>query len=429
MSITVRIVNLGCAKNLVDSERIAGLLEKAGCMVTTEEEPADCLIINTCAFIEDARKEAVETILAGVHWKEESKGRKLYTAGCLPQIHREALIKELPEVDGFFGVGDYNSLVKAVTGVTVSGGDLIPRKSMTPKHYRYLRIADGCDRKCSYCSIPNIRGNFHSRPMRELLAEAESLADEGAKEIIIIAQETCGYGVDLPEKADLPLLLRSLNKIEGIEWIRVHYLHPPAFSEEILSAFGDNDKVLPYFDFPIEHISDKILKRMKRGITRSGIEHWIRRIRDVFPDSCLRTSLMTGFPGEDEEDFNELADFIEDIKFDRLGVFIYSLEEGTSALNFIDTVPQDIMFDWQTQLLDIQRNIAYLKNIAKIGDIVEIIADEISPDSEITGRTKFDSPEIDNLVCTQGAVKPGGFIKVRITDADELNLYGDLVDE
>lgn len=405
------------------------MLDSAGFEICDEGDRADAIIINTCAFIEDARKEAVETIFAGINWKNEGDGRRLFVIGCLPQRYPDELAKELPEVDGFFHVGDYQGVFRAVAGQPFNGKPGITGKNFTPSHYRYLRIADGCDRSCTYCAIPHIRGKYQSRPLHEIVTEAESLAEAGAKELIVIAQEVNGYGSDLPGDENLSSLLREVNKVDGVKWLRLLYLHPPAFSEELLGLFAGIDKLLPYFDFPIEHISDCVLRRMGRRINRAQIEHWIRRIREEVPESVLRTTVMVGFPGETEDDFYELADFIADTRFDRLGVFTYSPEEGTPAYKYNEGVDVDTAEIRLEQLLEIQREISLERGESFIGKTVKVLVDECENGGRSIGRTIFDAPEIDGVVHIAGKIQPGEFIKVVILDADEFDLFGEMTDE
>lgn len=420
----IKFVNLGCPKNLVDSERMAGLLEMAGCEITEDESTANSLIINTCSFIEDARREAVESILAGIGWKSAREGRRLFVVGCLPQRYSEELSKELPEVDRFFGVGDYSGVVEAV-GKRAEPVDLpLPRHSFTPRHYRYLRIADGCSNGCAFCSIPSIRGVYHSRPVDELVREAESMAEAGARELIITAQETTSYGSDLPGGENLILLLKKLTAVSGIEWIRLMYLHPPKLSEELIELVAGEDKICPYFDFPIEHISDKILRRMGRGITRAEIENKLNNIHRIAPGSAVRTSLIVGFPGEGEYEFKELTDFVARGWFDRLGVFIYSPEEGTMAFHRKQTVPPDeAEFRYET-IMEIQREISRRKNESKIGAEFTVLIDEKTDDNKLFGRTVFDAPEVDGGVLVSGRAEPGEMVSVEITSAGDHDLAG-----
>ncbi|NQS97123.1 MAG: 30S ribosomal protein S12 methylthiotransferase RimO [candidate division Zixibacteria bacterium] len=423
----VKFVNLGCSKNLVDSEWMAGLLNSRGVGIVDEIEEADCLVVNTCAFIEDARKEAVEAILAGAEWKSAVEGRRLFIAGCMPQRYADELRAELPEVDGFFGVGDYDGLVKAVDSRKAAGGGRVSRFAFTPRHYRYLRIADGCDRGCSYCSIPLIRGRYRSREMDEILREAEVLIDEGAKELVVIGQEISGYGSDLKDGSDLIGLLKRLVKIDGIEWVRLLYLHPPLVDEELVEFIAGEEKVCPYFDFPIEHINDDILRRMNRRINRNGIIKRLETMRRLIPDCAIRTSLMAGFPGETEGMFRELADFAAEGWFDRLGVFVYSPEAGTPAYNYDCRIPSDIAQSRREIIMEIQREVSRKYNESRVGEICRIIVDGWDDEGRLMGRTVREAPEIDGVVFLNGEANPGEMVEVEIVEAGDYDLEGEVL--
>lgn len=417
-------MNLGCPKNLVDSERMAGELMKTGWMVSDDDVAADILVINTCSFIEDARREAVETIMEGIQWKSAGEGRRLFIAGCLPQRYGNQLHTELPEVDGFFGVGDYDGLISAATGNRSFRNTSTYRRPFTPRHYRYLRIADGCDRGCAYCAIPFIRGRYRSRPLAELAREAEALVEEGARELIIVAQEINSYGIDLSGGTDLISLLKELADIDGLLWIRLMYLHPPLVEDNLIDLVASEPKICPYFDFPIEHINDDILRRMGRRITRAQIEKKLKTIRRRVPGSAVRTSIMVGFPGEGESEFAELADFIEEGHFDRLGVFVYSPEENTKAYSFEGRVhPEEAALRLET-IMEIQREISLGRNNAMVGREIDVLVDEIGEDNLRVGRTLSDAPEVDNIVSFRGSAAEGELVRVSITEAGDYDLQG-----
>ena len=423
----VKFVNLGCSKNLVDSEYMAGMLNKANRQITSDEDEADYLVINTCAFIEDARKEAIEAIMAGIVWKSERSARKMFVVGCLPQRYRNELQKELPEVDAFFGVGDYDGLLNAVLAGNSQTSANGQRFSFTTNHYRYLRIADGCSQGCSYCAIPLMRGKYYSKPMHECIMEAETLATQGTKELIVIAQEINSYGCDLSESADLIILLRYIVQIGGIEWIRLQYLHPPLVNRELIEFIAAEDKICPYFDFPIEHINERILKRMNRRIDRRGIESKLEMIREICPDCAVRTSLMVGFPGEGEEEFAELADFVVEGWFDRLGVFTFSAEEGTRAAEFDEQVEHETAWSRLEIIMDIQREISAGKNKSRLGQRMKVMVDGVDEQGGLTGRTIFDAPDIDGIVFLEGSANAGDLVTAHIIKTDDYDLYGVII--
>ena len=424
---TVKFVNLGCPKVLQDTETLAGLLKKHGHLIVEEESRAEHLVINTCSFIEDARKEAVETIFAGIQWKNSSAGRKLFVMGCLPQRYRREIADDFPEVDRFFGISDFQGILDCIgDGDGQMRRDDYPllRHSFDIKHYRYLRIADGCDNRCAFCAIPLIRGEFRSRPIPEIVAEAQSLVADGAREIILTAQETTGYGADLPGKNNLINLLAHLEAESGAEWIRPMYLHPPKVSERLIEHIAASEKICPYFDFPIEHISDRMLRLMGRKIDRRGIEQKLRKIRRSFSEVSIRTSLLVGFPGETEEDFAELADFIEEGWFDQLGVFTYSPESGTPAFNFERPVPPEEAEFRRAIIMEIQRAVSNEKNRARIGKQYPVLVDEKTESGLFSGHSRFQSPEIDGNIFFDGPAEIGNMISAEIQSADDYDLNG-----
>lgn len=420
----VKFVNLGCPKNLVDSERMAGLLKGAGWNPVEEQSVCEALVINTCSFIEDARRESVEAILEGSRWKAERSGRRLYVAGCLPQRYPQELRAELPEVDGFFNVGEYQGLVEAVSKSPLASSGVRRRFPFTPRHYRYLRIADGCDRKCAYCAIPAIRGPYSSRPLDELVEEAEALVSEGARELVIVAQEINSYGKDLPGGGNLIGLLEKLTGIESLDWIRLMYLHPPLVEETLIEFAAAESKMCPYFDFPIEHIDDGILRRMGRGITRAGIEGKLLKMKELIPDCAVRTSIMVGFPGEGEAEFAELADFVAEGWFDRLGAFVYSPEAGTRAYSLQGAVPPEEAAFRQETIMEIQREVSLKRNRSMVDQKLKVLVDEALDGGQWFGRTVYDAPEVDGGVIFRGEAAVSEFTEVMVTEAGEYDLQG-----
>jgi ribosomal protein S12 methylthiotransferase len=428
-ALKIKFVNLGCGKNLVDSERLAGRLKEAGCRISANNDHSDICIINTCSFIEDARKEAVEAILAGIEWKSGNSGRRLFVFGCFPQRYPQELAAELPEVDGFFGVREEDKILEAI----LNGSRVLDkpspfiRKRFTPKHYRYLRIADGCNNGCTFCSIPLIRGRYRSVPLEEVIGEAGMLVDEGARELVIIAQGITSYGSDLKWKVNLLSLLRALIKIQELKWIRLMYLHPPEVDEELIRFVVENEKVCPYFDFPIEHINDKILGLMGRRINRKEIINKLRLIRSILPGSAIRTSLMVGFPGEGEAEFRELLDFVGEGWFDRLGVFTYSAEVGTKAYNLPNTItPEEGEFR-RDAIMELQREISLTKNSRKLNMILSVIIDERIGKDKYKGRTVFEAPEVDPIVRLSGPTRVGEITRCKISAFSDYDMVGEVI--
>ncbi len=426
---SINFITLGCSKNLVDSEKIMGNLNQNKYSVTHEsDEHASIVIINTCGFINDAKDESVETILHYVDAKNNGKIKELIVFGCLSQRYPEELKKEIPEVDSWFGVNNSNELVdylnKAGTYLQESR-----RILSTPKHYAYLKIAEGCDRTCSFCAIPIIRGKYRSRSINSLAEEAKVLAEKGVKELILIAQDISYYGMDIGKKSLLPELLDELVKIEGIEWIRLNYAYPLNFSNTLLTNISKHDKICKYLDVPLQHINSNILRSMKRGIDKAGTIEFINRLRDKLPGIVLRTTLMTGYPGETENDFYELLDFVKQTRFERLGVFTYSPEEGTEAYNIEDNIDQRLKQQRADILMYEQQKISLDINQQKVGKIFKVITDR-REDKYIIGRTEFDAPEVDNEVIisdTAKELKQGMFYNVHIEDATEFEIYGSVV--
>ena len=428
MEKVVNIISLGCAKNLVDSEILLGGLHKSDVAVTDNPENADTIIINTCGFLDIAREESVDTILQAAELKKTGRPSELVVMGCLSERYPEELTSEVPDIDQIFGSNDHRQIISFLTGKDFSKDDpLFFRSLMTPKHYAYIKIAEGCDNGCSFCSIPIMRGLQKSRTIPAIMEEAIRLAENGTKELLVIAQDSTSYGWDLDQKVYLSDLLKNLNRVDGIEWIRVHYAHPAHLSQRIINSIADSDKVCNYLDMPVQHASDIILKSMKRGLNQEGIRDRINRLRDASPGIAIRTTLIVGYPGETEEDFIELFNFVKDIRFDRLGVFTYSEEEGTSAADLDDNIPQEVKNDRKNQIIELQHDISLARNESFIGKNIRVLVDQTENNIGV-GRTEYDSPEIDNIVQIEGKVFRGQFVNVNVNGANEYELIGKPVD-
>jgi len=424
---TLNLISLGCAKNLVDSEILLGGLNKTDITLTHNPEEADTIVVNTCGFLDIAREESVDTILQAAELKKTGNLKELVVMGCLSERYPDELKKEIPEVDRIFGSNDHRQIVSFLTGKEFAKDDpLFFRSLMTPNHYAYLKIAEGCDNGCSFCSIPLMRGLQKSRTIPAIMDEAERLVSNGTRELLVIAQDTTSYGWDLETKVYLSDLLRELNTINNLEWIRVHYAHPAHLSQRIIDAMADCDKVCNYLDMPIQHAADTILKSMKRGLGQDGIRNRINRLRSAIPEIAIRTTLIVGYPGETENDFNSLRDFVEEMKFDRLGIFTYSEEEGTGAAHLDDNIPRQVKDDRKNILLDIQHEISLDRNESFVGKTLKVLVDQEGENVSV-GRTEYDSPEIDNIVHIQGKVDKGNFVSVKIESANEYELIGSIV--
>ena len=424
----LNIITLGCAKNVVDSERILAQLAYAGWKVVhnSDKLDADVVVINTCGFIGDAKEESINMILECAEARVRGDIKKLYVIGCLSQRYRDELRDEIPEVDEFFGVRDISEVVRELLGEWRHELDT-ERVLSTPNHYAYLKISEGCNWGCGYCAIPLLRGRPVSVPMEQLLEEAQVLARKGVKELIIIAQDTTYYGMDLYGERKLAELLRQLCTIDGIEWIRLHYAYPTSFPDDVIETMANEPKICKYLDIPFQHISDSQLRSMHRGIDKKGTYELIRRLRTAIPDIAIRTTLLVGYPGETDQDFAELLDFVREMRFERLGVFPYSEEEGTySAENLTDDVPPEIKESRVDTIMEIQGNISLENNVNRVGRIERIIIDSKEGDYHI-GRTQYDSPEVDQeiLVKTAKKLKAGDFVTVRITAAEQYDLYAE----
>ena len=424
---TLNLISLGCAKNLVDSEILLGGLQQTDVSITANPEEADTIVVNTCGFLDIAREESVETILQAAEMKKTGSLKELVVMGCLSERYPEELKKEIPEVDQIFGSNDHRQIVSFLTGQEYAKDDpLFFRSLMTPNHYAYLKIAEGCDNGCSFCSIPLMRGLQKSRTIPAIMEEAERLATNGTRELLVIAQDTTSYGWDLEKKVYLSDLLRELNTIKDMDWIRIHYAHPAHLSKRTIDALAECDRVCNYLDMPIQHAADELLNSMRRGLGQEGIRDRISRLREAIPEIALRTTLIVGYPGETEDHFNTLRDFVEEIRFDRLGIFTYSEEDGTLAADLADSVPRQVKDDRKNQLLEIQHGISLDKNESFIGKTLKVLVDESGEDVSV-GRTEYDSPEIDNIVHIKGKAVKGTFIDVMIESANEYELLGKIV--
>jgi len=425
---TIDIITLGCSKNLVDSERLIRQLELNGFTVRHDpkEVGAEIVVVNTCGFIADAKEESINMILELGEAKQEGKIRELYVMGCLSERYFEELGKEIPEVDKFYGKFNWTELISDI-GKSYDEKREDERHLTTPKHYAYIKIAEGCDRQCAYCSIPIITGTFKSRPMEKIVAEVERLVAEGVKEFQVIAQEITFYGIDLYGKQMIAELVRRISDVKGVKWIRLHYAYPTHFPYELLEVMRERDNVCKYLDIALQHINDKVLENMQRHIDSKQTRELIERIRREVPGICLRTTLMVGFPGEGEKEFEELKDFVRWAKFDRMGAFAYSEEDGTPAARmFKDEVAEEVKQQRLSDLMALQQDISAEVQAGKIGSVQRVIIDRKEGDYYV-GRTQYDSPEVDPEVLipvAEGMLRTGCFYNVRITDADDFDLYG-----
>lgn len=425
----VSIITLGCSKNMVDSEVMSGQLKANDIDVVHENPKLDhnIVIVNTCGFIDKAKEESINTILEQVELKRQGKLDKVYVTGCLSERYRENLETEIPEVDAYFGTMELPRLLKQFEADYKA--ELVGERLLaTPQHYAYLKISEGCNRTCSFCAIPLMRGKHVSRPQEELVEEARRLVRAGVKEIMLIAQELTYYGLDIYKKRALPDLMNALADIEGLEWIRLHYAYPSKFPMEILDVMASRDNICKYLDMPLQHASDPMLAAMKRQITRAEMDNLIRDIRARIPEICLRTTLIAGFPGETRDDVESLKDFLAQHRFDRVGVFTYSHEEDTSAHGLEDTLSQEEKEARAQEIMDFQQDISLEKNMEKVGRIMKVIVDRREA-GRYLGRTEFDSVEVDNEVIIRSAKKLsiGDFVEVRITKAYDYDLEGEVV--
>lgn len=425
---TINVVTLGCSKNVYDSEVLMGQLRANNKQVVHEQE-GDIVVINTCGFIDNAKEESVNTILSYVQKKQEGLVEKVFVTGCLSERYKPDLIKEIPDVDQYFGTTELPSLLAAL-GADYKHELVGERLTTTPKNYAYLKIAEGCDRPCSFCAIPLMRGKHKSKTIEDLVIEATKLAADGVKELILIAQDLTYYGLDLYKKRALKELLEALVRVEGIEWIRLHYAFPSGFPLEVLDLMRQEPKICDYIDIPLQHISDPILKSMRRGTTQEKTNALIREFRERVPGMAIRTTLIVGYPGETEEDFNLLKQWVKETKFDRLGCFTYSHEENTHAFNLEDDVPDEVKMDRSNQIMALQSDISWTLNQRKIGKEFRVVIDRKEGEYYV-GRTEYDSPDVDNEVlipAQAGYLRQGDFYPVRITDAEDFDLYAELID-
>lgn len=440
-------VSLGCDKNLVDTEKMLGLLNREGYAFTDDEGEADAILINTCCFIGDAKEESVNTILEMARLKEEGRCRALVVAGCLAQRYKEEILEEIPKVDGILGTTSCDEIVNVLNGILgrekpapvscfhdlaepPTGGE--NRVVTTGGYYAHLKIAEGCDKRCTYCIIPYLRGSFRSVPMEQLVREAGQLAEQGVKELILVAQETTLYGKDLYGEKALPKLLHELAKVPGIQWIRLQYCYPEEITDELIEAIRTEEKVCHYLDIPIQHASDGILRRMGRRTNQAQLREMIARLRREIPDIALRTTLISGFPGETQEDHEELMAFVDEMEFERLGVFAYSAEEDTPAYSFPDQVPQEVKEERRDEIMQLQQEIAFEKSEAMVGRVLTVLIEgKVVDEPAYVGRTYMDAPGVDGLIFVNADVElmSGDFVRVRVTGSAEYDLIGEIYDE
>lgn len=419
------MVTLGCSKNVYDSEVLMGQLKASGKEVVHEKE-GNIVVINTCGFINNAKEESINTILDYVQQKEAGLVDKVFVMGCLSERYKPDLEKEIPDVDQYFGTSELPALLK-VLGADYKHELIGERLTTTPKNYAYLKISEGCDRPCSFCAIPLMRGAHISTPIEDLVTEAEKLAAKGVKELILIAQDITYYGLDLYKKRALADLLRALVKVEGIEWIRIHYAFPTGFPMDVLEVMKTEPKICNYLDIPLQHISDKILTSMKRGTTQEKTTKLLNKFREAVPEMAIRTTLIVGYPGETEEDFQALKDFVKAMRFDRLGCFTYSHEENTTAYELADDVPEEVKLQRANEIMELQSQISWELNQAKVGKVFRCLIDR-KEGNYFVGRTEYDSPDVDNEVLIDAKkhyVKIGDFTDVKITEAVDYDLYGE----
>lgn len=422
----LNMVSLGCAKALVDSEILLGGLKQNDVEITQMPEDAETVVVNTCGFLDIAREESIETILKAAELKRSGNIEQLVVMGCLSERYPDELTKEIPEIDRIFGSNNHRDIVSFITGKEYAQDDpLFFRSLMTPNHYAYIKIAEGCDNGCSFCSIPLMRGLQKSRPIQGIVEEGIRLAENGVKEILIIAQDSTSYGWDLPEKKYLSDLIYALDESlsESVEWLRIHYAHPAHLSQCIIDSMAATDRVCNYLDMPIQHASDRLLKSMRRGLNQEGIRKRIEKLRSANPGIALRTTLIVGYPGETEDEFNDLYEFVKEIRFDRLGVFTYSEEEGTLAAGLEDDIPAEVKDERKGIILDLQADISAENNREFIGQTLKVLVDETGETVSV-GRTEFDSPEVDQVVHIKGVVEKGKFCQVKIEEANEFELIG-----
>ncbi|WP_299114863.1 30S ribosomal protein S12 methylthiotransferase RimO [uncultured Winogradskyella sp.] len=423
----INVVTLGCSKNVYDSEVLMGQLKASGKDVVHEQE-GNVVVINTCGFINNAKEESVNTILHYMQKKEEGDVDKVFVTGCLSERYKPDLEKEIPNVDQYFGTTELPGLLKAL-GADYKHELIGERLTTTPKNYAYLKIAEGCDRPCSFCAIPLMRGKHKSTPIEDVVTEAEKLAANGVKELILIAQDLTYYGLDLYKKRNLAELLEHLVKVEGIDWIRLHYAFPTGFPMDVLDVMNREPKICNYLDIPLQHISDSILKSMRRGTTKEKTTKLLKEFRTKVPEMTIRTTLIVGYPGETEDDFQTLKQWVKDMRFERLGCFTYSHEENTHAYNLEDDVPEEVKMQRANEIMEIQSQISWELNQQKIGQEFKVVIDR-KEGNYFVGRTEFDSPDVDNEVlidATKTYLKTGEFATIKVTEAEDFDLYGEVI--
>lgn len=438
----ILFISLGCDKNLVDSEVMLGLLDAKGYQMVDDETLADVIVINTCCFIHDAKEESIQTILEMAQYKTEGRLKALIVTGCLAQRYQKEILEEIPEVDAVLGTTSYDRIVETVEEALAGNGHLeledvdalplvdVKRLVTTGGHYAYLKIAEGCDKHCTYCIIPKIRGNYRSIPMERLLKEAEELAEQGVKELILVAQETTLYGKDLYGEKSLSKLLRELCKINGIRWIRLLYCYPEEIDDALIQVMKEEKKICHYLDLPIQHANDTILKRMGRRTSKQQLEKIVKKLRQEIPDIALRTTLITGFPGETQEQHEELMEFVDEMEFDRLGVFTYSPEEDTKAAEMSDQIPEEVKQERQAELMELQQDIVFDQAEDMLGqEVLVMIEGKVADENAYVGRTYKDAPNVDGLIFinTDEELMSGDFAKVKVTGALEYDLIGELM--
>ena len=439
----ILFISLGCDKNLVDTEVMLGMLASRGYEMTNDEQEADIIVINTCCFIHDAKEESIQNILEMAEYKKNGSAKALIVTGCMAERYRQEILDEIPEVDEVLGTTAYDRILDAVDAalagqheVMTADLDALPlpetkRLVTTGGHFAYLKIAEGCDKHCTYCIIPKIRGNFRSVPMERLLKEAQDLAEQGVKELILVAQETTLYGKDLYGEKSLPKLLRELCKISGIRWIRILYCYPEEITDELIQVMKEEPKICHYLDLPIQHANDTILKRMGRRTSKQELINIVQKLRKEIPDICLRTTLITGFPGETQEQHEEVMEFIDTLEFDRLGAFTYSPEEDTPAATFEDQIDEEVKEDRQADIMELQQEIAFDKAEDMIGrEVLVMIEGKVADENAYVGRTYRDAPNVDGLIFinTEEELVSGDFVKVEVTGALDYDLIGGLVE-
>lgn len=440
----VLFISLGCDKNLVDSEMMIGMLQDAGYEITNEEEEAEVIVVNTCCFIMDAKEESINTLIEMGELKETAKCKVLMATGCLAQRYATEIHEQIPEVDVILGTasfdhiveamtkaleGTYQDVMKEISGVPISGKR---RALSTGGHYAYLKIAEGCDKRCSYCIIPKVRGNYRSVPMETLLNEATELANQGVKELILVAQETTVYGTDLYGEKKLPELLKKLCRIDELKWIRILYCYPEEITDELIAVVKKEEKICHYLDMPIQHADDYILQRMGRKTNQVFLRNMVAKLRREIPDICLRTTLITGFPGEDDEMFGQMRDFVEEMRFERLGAFTYSPEEDTVAAEMPDQIPEEVKAERRDEIMQLQQEIAFENAEEMIGkELMVMIEGRLVEENVLIGRSYMDAPGVDGYVFVDSMLDlpSGAMVKVQITDCNEYDLIGGIVDE